>query len=116
MIKVDVSKADDFYYSLKVTGHAYSAEPGKDLVCAAVSVLAQTVANAIEQIGKVPEKSMNLKISNGHLSLSIEQAYRSERTNIIFETFIVGIEGIEGTYPEYVKLRMKEVQGDVKNF
>ncbi|GAU77429.1 hypothetical protein F3D3_2058 [Fusibacter sp. 3D3] len=52
---------------------------------------------------------MGLKVNNGHLSLSIEQAYRSETTNIIFETFIVGIEGIEGTYPEYVKLRIEEV-------
>ncbi len=109
MIKVDVTKADKHYYKLKLSGHAYSDEPGRDLVCAAVSTLAQTVANAIEQIGKVPEKSLGLKIKEGYLSLSIEQAYRSETTDVIFETFIVGIEGIEGTYPEYVRLRIEEV-------
>ena len=109
MIKVDVTKADKHYHKLKLSGHAYSDEPGRDLVCAAVSTLAQTVANAIEQIGKVPEESLGLKIKEGYLSLSIEQAYRSETTDIIFETFIVGIEGIEGTYPEYVRLRIEEV-------
>ncbi|WP_069873521.1 ribosomal-processing cysteine protease Prp [Fusibacter sp. 3D3] len=109
MIKVDVTKTNGYYYKLRLSGHANSDEYGKDLVCSAVSTLAQTVANAIEQIGKVPEKSLGLKVNNGHLSLSIEQAYRSETTNIIFETFIVGIEGIEGTYPEYVKLRIEEV-------
>ncbi|MBF4694877.1 ribosomal-processing cysteine protease Prp [Fusibacter ferrireducens] len=109
MIRVDVTKTSDHYYKLKLSGHAYSDEPGRDLVCGAVSTLAQTVANALEQIGEVPEASLDLKIKNGHLSLSIEQAYRSETTNIIFATFIVGIEGIEGTYPEYVRLRIEEV-------
>ena len=41
MIKVEVTKKNDHYSGAKITGHAYSDEPGKDLVCAAVSTLAQ---------------------------------------------------------------------------
>ena len=50
MIRVEVTKKNDHYSGAKITGHAYSDEPGKDLVCAAVSTLAQTLVNAVESI------------------------------------------------------------------
>lgn len=116
MIKVEVTKKNDHYSGAKITGHAYSDEPGKDLVCAAVSTLAQTLVNAVESIGGIPETSLFVKIDNGYLELKLNEDDLSDVVDIIFGTFRVGIEGIEGTYSKYVKLKIKEVHGDVKNF
>jgi uncharacterized protein YsxB (DUF464 family) len=111
MIKVEISLSNAHYCGAKITGHAYSNEPGKDLVCAAVSTLAQTLVNAVESIGGIPEESLSLKIENGHLELKLKNDDLSDVIDIIFRTFRVGIEGIEGTYSKYVKLKIKEVQG-----
>lgn len=116
MIKVELVIKNGHYSEAKITGHAYSNEPGKDLVCAAVSTLAQTLVNAVESIGGIPEKSYFLKIDNGHLELRLKDNDLNDVVDIIFKTFRVGIEGIEGTYSKYVKLKVKEVHEDVKNF
>ena len=47
MIKVEMMDTDKGY-SLSVSGHANYAPEGQDIVCAAVSVLAQTLANKVE--------------------------------------------------------------------
>ncbi len=116
MIKVEITKKNGHYSDAKITGHAYSDEPGKDLVCAAVSTLAQTLVNAVESIGGIPETSLFVRIDNGHLELKLKQDDLSDVVDIIFGTFKIGIEGIEGTYSKYVKLKIKEVHGDVKKF
>ena len=111
MIKVEIQRNVVHYCAVKITGHAYSDEPGRDLVCAAVSTLAQTLANAIEEVGGIPEKSLDLKISSGHFQLRLKNDNLSDVIDIIFRTFRVGIEAIERTYKEYIKLKIKEVQG-----
>lgn len=111
MIRVEISQVNGHYCGTKITGHAYAGEPGKDLVCAAVSTLAQTLVNAVESIGGIPEKSLTLKMDHGHLEFKIKNDDLSDVIDIIFRTFRVGIEGIEGTYSKYVKLKIKEVQG-----
>lgn len=47
MIKIEMMDTDKGY-SLAVSGHADYAPEGQDIVCAAVSVLAQTLANKVD--------------------------------------------------------------------
>ena len=47
MIKIEMMDTDKGY-SLAASGHAGYAPAGQDIVCAAVSVLAQTLANKVE--------------------------------------------------------------------
>lgn len=116
MIKVDMVLKEGHYISTRVTGHAYSAEPGKDLVCAAVSTLAQTLVNAVEEIGGIHERDLGVTIDHGLLEIKLNDHDISDVIDIIFRTFRIGIEGIESTYPKYVRLKIKEVHKDVKNF
>ncbi len=109
MIKVSVRKNKGHYDKVSVTGHANSDEHGKDLVCASVSVLAQTLVNAVEALGPVPESHIILEMESGLLKLELEEADVSERVDLLFDHFIIGIQGIEHTYSEYVKLRIEEV-------
>ena len=71
MIVVDVDTA-----GIKVTGHAGYAEEGKDIVCAAVSVLAQ---NLIQSIEALTGDEIKYRIEPGHMD--IEYKDRSEQSN-----------------------------------
>jgi uncharacterized protein YsxB (DUF464 family) len=116
MIKVVIKKKGASYKGVSISGHAYANEPGKDIVCAAVSVLGQTLANAVEEIAEIDEAKLNMTIDNGLLTLSIPSTERQAVVDILFRNFEIGIEGIVGGYPTYVKLIIKEVQGDDENF
>lgn len=49
MIKVVIKKTkDDAPYFFEVSGHAGYADPGKDIVCSAISALTITFANSME--------------------------------------------------------------------
>lgn len=49
MIKVNLIKTNDIVTGLQVTGHAKSAEYGKDLICAAVSAILTGGFNAFNE-------------------------------------------------------------------
>lgn len=92
-----------------VKGHAGYDDYGKDIVCAAVSVLAQTGINALESICKIDVK---YKEADGYLSVAIPENLNSlvrQNAEIILQTVIVGIQGIIDSYPEYVTLEYGEV-------
>jgi uncharacterized protein YsxB (DUF464 family) len=116
MVKVVVKKNLERYVSLKITGHAYSGKPGNDIVCAAVSTLGQTLANALEAIAEIPEKELELIYDSGLLTLHIPETADRHTVDILFRNFVIGIEGIIGSYPKNVKLIIEEVQGHDKNF
>lgn len=51
MIKVVIKKREDEVpYFFEVSGHAGYADPGKDIVCAAISALTITFANSMEAL------------------------------------------------------------------
>lgn len=113
MVQVVFTKAHQHFVGFKVSGHAYSDEPGKDLVCAAVSTLAQTLVNAVVKIGALDEESVHCVVKSGLLEIKLKPKEISDAIDIVFETILIGIEGIQDTYPRYVKHRIKEVHGDV---
>ena len=50
MIQVEIIRdASKAYVGFSIKGHAGYAEHGQDIICAAVSVLAQNTVNSIEQ-------------------------------------------------------------------
>lgn len=49
-IKVKTTKRDELYTSFVITGHANSGPHGKDIVCAAVSVVTQMVLHALRRV------------------------------------------------------------------
>lgn len=91
-----------YIYKISVTGHA-DFNPGNDPVCAAVSVLATTLAqraNDIEAmgLGKVRQQV----IESGKVLLTVESQYDAWRHAV--STIITGFELLEYHYPAHVKL------------
>ena len=85
--------------SISIKGHAHYAEPGKDIVCAAVSTLAQ---NMVASILGLTTDEITYDMQPG----SVEIKYRnlSEAAQLLVDSFFVGINLIANSYPENVRL------------
>ena len=87
------------YNGLSIDGHANFAEQGKDIVCAAVSVLAQTLIASIEELTDDDVRSV---IEHGHIELNYRNP--SETSRVLIDSFLIGCRMIESEYPEFVTL------------
>jgi uncharacterized protein YsxB (DUF464 family) len=84
---------------ISIKGHAHYAEPGKDIVCAGVSTLAQTLVASI--LGMTVDE-IQYDMQPG----SVEIRYRnlSETAQLLVDSFFVGVNMISNTYPDYVRI------------
>jgi uncharacterized protein YsxB (DUF464 family) len=98
MIKVKINYVDNKFQSLKVTGHAHSAEYGRDLVCAEVSAVVTGGFNAIEDI-----KNFEYELDEGIASLKALGTV-STHDEIVIATIISGLKTIMEANPKFIKI------------
>lgn len=85
--------------TITVCGHANFARHGKDIVCAAVSVLLQTL---IESITQLTDDEMSFEMSKGDSYMTIKNP--SEKAQLLIDSFFIGVNGISAAYPRHVKV------------
>lgn len=96
MIEVSVTEK-----GIAVDGHAEYAEPGKDIVCAAVSALAQ---NLIKSIHDLTGDSIEYRMLPGHIDIHFKNL--SEYGKLLVDSFFIGINSISESYGrEYVQIK-----------
>ena len=87
---------------ITVKGHAGYEEAGKDIVCAAISTLTETLIESLTQLSLTDIKAVT---ADGEASVR----YKSELTDtaeLLISSFFIGCEGVAGTYPDnYWSLR-----------
>ncbi|NLW06899.1 MAG: ribosomal-processing cysteine protease Prp [Clostridia bacterium] len=92
---------------LTVKGHAGFAPRGEDIVCAAVSALAQTAVLGLEQqLGL----TLDVQIGDGKLECILPiglNVFTLERAQIVLKTIAVGLEAIAETHRDHVKVEYK---------
>jgi uncharacterized protein YsxB (DUF464 family) len=84
---------------ISISGHAGYAEHGKDIVCAAVSVMAQNLIRSIEEL---TEDKIEYYIGPG--SINIEFGELSEEARLLMDSFYIGAAMISEEYPENVTI------------
>ena len=95
--------------TLKVTGHAGYAEHGKDIICAAASILMYTLAQTVSfmhQEGKLQKKpNIRMKEAEGEAIITVKpkDEWYGEALHAYFVTQ-VGYHLLCHNYPEYVAL------------
>ena len=97
------------YNRLTVTGHAGSAEPGHDLVCASASMLTYTLAANVANMadnGQVREPIMNMDDGNTEISCKPRHNLKATVT-LVFDSVCVGFELLAHDYPEYIKYEIR---------
>ena len=96
MIVVEVTEK-----SVLVEGHAGYGEPGKDIVCAAVSVLAQ---NLIKSLDTFTNDLSGCSVEPGKVTLEYKSL--SEQGKLLVDSFFIGICQIQEAYgSQYVQVR-----------
>lgn len=100
----------DEWFDIQIEGHAGYAEKGKDIVCAAVSTLYQTMVQTIQTRSY---GNLNHIRSNDGFEHIIIRDITQEGFGAIM-AFITGCEEIATAYPDYVsvddKLPLEEVE------
>lgn len=92
---------------LRVTGHAGAEEKGRDIVCAACSILAYTVAQTLQYMFEEGElqKKPRLKLEDGN-TVIIARPRKSFYTEALHTFYVaqVGYNLLAHSYPQYVTL------------
>ena len=109
MIKVEMTQTDKGY-SIATSGHADYATKGQDIVCAAVSVLLQTLANKVEDAARQGEL---LSSCVQHGETFVVQAQPSGGMNGImvaawYDFVESGLSELAGQYPDHVELYIND--------
>ena len=97
------------YNRLTVTGHANSAEPGHDLVCASVSALALTLAGNVsymEAREAVHSVIINLDKGNAEIQCTPYRRYK-DSVQQIFSAICVGFELLATQYPDHISYEVR---------
>lgn len=94
MIVVDVRKD-----GITVAGHAEYAEAGKDIVCAGMTALTQTLIRSLEGL---TSDEIKYEISPGRAD--IHYGNLSEAGKLLVDSFFIGICMIADEFPDHVRI------------
>lgn len=100
---------DQTTQALAICGHAGSAPRGEDLICAGVTVLAEALAQVLEQMdleGKLEEKTIDL----GEGAAFFRASGNPECTMAVqgaFATTVAGLAWLAENYPEFVQIKIQ---------
>ena len=100
--------ADGRILGYELNGHAMQAAYGKDIVCAALSVLAINTANSLEVLTQ-NEPVVDYDKESGHMKLCFD-GEPGEDAQLLLSSFELGIRTIAETYGDrFVRLEYREV-------
>ena len=94
--------------SLSLKDHAGYGESGEDIVCAALSVLSQSMVLGIEEVLNI---DLKYEIKDGFLSLNIEEntPKEIELCQVLLQTMLKSVESMIVSYSDYINLEIEEV-------
>lgn len=84
---------------LTVTGHAGYAPPGRDIVCAGVSALLQTLIASLEEL---TQDKITYTLQPGLAQVRYEEL--SEAGALLVGSFFIGVRLMAEAYPQYVRV------------
>lgn len=105
MIQTCFYRDKDRISGFKITGHADSGEYGRDIVCAAVSVLSINTVNSIEQITKIMPLVDSDDENGGFLSVYVPESSdvdSNRMAQVLLEALEIGLRDISKSYKEYL--------------
>ena len=97
------------YNRVTVTGHAHSAEPGHDLVCASASMLAYTLAANVANMADAGQvRQPIIKNNEGDTEISCNPRHNLKNTvTLVFDSICIGFELLAHDYPEYISYEIR---------
>lgn len=95
------------FIGFEFNGHADSARYGRDIVCAAVSVL---TINAINSIEKFTDDKFDCKTdeNSGYIEFHLTDKL-SKESKILMDSLVLGVQGVQTDNKKYIRIVFKEV-------
>ena len=108
MLKVSIEKQNGAYL-LEMRGHCGYDSEGRDIVCAAASILCITLCNLLEEKEGKLEESAKIIVENGlsEIAFAPKERYADELA-AVFETVEKGLRLLADNYPDYVSIAEKQ--------
>ena len=109
MINITINRTESgFIYSFVISGHAFFAERGKDIVCAGASAVAIGSINAVHALtGVTPE----IEQGDGFLRCVVPvngTEDMNEKVQLLLEGMIISLQTIEEEYGKHIKITFKK--------
>jgi uncharacterized protein YsxB (DUF464 family) len=100
--------------SFAIRGHADLAPRGEDVVCAAVSALAQGILIGLEEVVRIP---VDVDVRDGWLRCTLRSHPEGERggqAQVLLRTLLLSLRSIEEGYGDALQVReiVREEEGD----
>lgn len=95
-----------------ITGHAGYSPQGKDIVCAAVSALAQTAVLSLQEHLKKENRELIVSMREGDLQCLLPEGLSPAGVStavVILKTLEIGLQAIATDYAKYVRVEYKEL-------
>lgn len=105
MIDVVVFSDNSRYIGLKVSGHAGYGEEGRDIVCAAVSILTLNMANSVERF---TDDDFVVNSYDGCFDFTLNT--RGDKSGLLLDSCIFGLMDIGEEYSDFIKINLQEVK------
>ena len=112
MVSVVIGKRLNEFVAFEFDGHAGYDDIGKDIVCAAVSVLAQTAMVSLKEVAGI---DVIYEVDEAYVYCELPgeiDNHQRHDANVIFRSLIVGLNGIIEAYPKHLEYMVEEVESD----
>lgn len=106
MIRVVVERdAAGRIVAVQIDGHAGYAEPGRDIVCAAVSAISIGMVNAVETVlgVRLPAEVKEDGFLRCRMPVVGDEGLR-ERVQLLLEAMVAALRSVESEYGRYVRV------------
>ena len=107
MISAILYRGEEGYAACRITGHSGWAREGRDIVCAAVSILGCTCVNSLETVcGIIPEVTEN---EDGVLEFRLPEITpeENEKAQILMGALKQGLTDLADAYPQNVSVKIQ---------
>lgn len=105
MITVTFEYEQERIAKVEVSGHGEYGDLGEDIVCSGISILTITMLNGLSEI--VGIQDLNRKVDEGYTSFEIPEIkdpVRKIQTDVLMETFRLGVGATAAAYGDYIKM------------
>lgn len=99
MTTIRIFRTEGHITAVSVEGHAGYAEEGSDIVCAAVSSLAQGALLGVRKVAGIDAES---RVSEGRLTFRLPEY--NEKSDAILETMRLALRDVMEGYRRYIRM------------
>lgn len=103
MTEIRVIRNENTVCGLELSGHSGYDEEGRDIVCAALSTLIQTLEIGLTEVLEIEGVSTKVNEDKAYMGVFWGQN-NGQRTEDLVNTIIAALRSIEKGYPSYTRL------------